>query len=242
MTCFTAKENVMERPDLAILACVNPACQLFGHSGHGNLVVRKIDGSAALRRLRCRSCGAVFSARLGTALFTTKVSEAPAVEVLDHLAEGCRVRSTARLVKGCKETGARLWRVAGHHAERMHDQPVQSLPPRALACDEQWSVVKKKHKRGMAHERGAAGDRWEQTAVAADSTLVVALIVGTRPYEQTLAVGQDAYDQLRRGHLPALFTEAVARDASARLAGDGRRYPGKGRGRRPVIRWRQGGA
>jgi hypothetical protein len=42
--------------------------------------------------------------------------------VIQHLDEGCRVRATARLVKGAKETVARLLRVAGRHAERLHDQ------------------------------------------------------------------------------------------------------------------------
>jgi transposase-like protein len=94
----------MERPDLATLACVNPECQLFYQSAQGNLVVRKIYGRDALRLLRCRSCCEEFSERRGTALFNTKVSEAKAVEVIDDLAEGCSVRSTARLVQVCKDT------------------------------------------------------------------------------------------------------------------------------------------
>jgi transposase-like protein len=143
MTCLTYKENVMERPDLDTLACVNPECQLFHQSGQGNLVVRKVYGSDAIRLLRCRSCCEEFSERRGTALFNTKVSEAQAVEVIDHLAEGCSVRATARLVQVCKETVARLWRVSGRHAERVHDQHVHSITPRALEFDEQWSFVKK---------------------------------------------------------------------------------------------------
>ena len=87
----------MERPDLATLACVNPECPLFRQSGQGNLVVRKIYGSDALRLLRCRSCCEEFSERRGTALCNTKVSEAKAEEVINHLGEGCSVRATARL-------------------------------------------------------------------------------------------------------------------------------------------------
>jgi hypothetical protein len=76
--------------------------------------------------------------------------------------------------------------------------------------------------------------------VAADSKLVVSLIVGKRTYEQTLALVQDAHARLRPGHLPAIFTDAFASYESALLAVFGRRYPTKGRGRRPVTRWRQG--
>jgi len=76
--------------------------------------------------------------------------------------------------------------------------------------------------------------------VAADSKLVVSLRVGKRTYDQTLAVVQDAHARLRSGHLPAIFTDAFASYESALLDVFGRRYPAKGRGRRPVLRWRQG--
>jgi hypothetical protein len=76
--------------------------------------------------------------------------------------------------------------------------------------------------------------------VAADSKLVVSLVVGKRTHEQTLALVQDTKDRLRQGHLPAIFTDAYASDESALLAVFGRRYPPQGQRRRPVIRWRQG--
>ena len=133
----------MERPDLATFACVNAECQHFRQTGHGNLVVRKVYGHDAIRLLRCRTCCEEFSECRGTALFNTKVSEAQAIDVIDHLGEGCSVRSTARLTKVCQATVARLFRVAGRHAERVHQQHVHGLTPRALEFDEQWSFVKK---------------------------------------------------------------------------------------------------
>jgi transposase-like protein len=133
----------MKRPDLDTLACVNPECHLFGRTNEGNLTVRKVYGHDQIRLLRCRTCGEEFSARRGSALFNTKLPEATAEEVITHLGEGCRVRATARLVKVCKETVARLLRVSGRHAERLHDLHVRDLRPMALECDEQWSFVKK---------------------------------------------------------------------------------------------------
>lgn len=133
----------MERPDLDTLACANAECPLFRQSGQGNLVIRKVYGHDAIRRLRCRTCGEEFSERRGTALFNTKMPEAKAVEVIAHLTDGCGVRSTARLTKVCKATVARLLRVSGRHAECVHDQQVQDLTPKALEFDEQWSYVKK---------------------------------------------------------------------------------------------------
>ncbi|PON09792.1 transposase, partial [Candidatus Entotheonella serta] len=82
----------------------------------GNLGVRKVYGRDAIRLLRCRTCGEEFSERRGTALVNTKV---------------------------CKMTVARLLRVSGRHAERLHDPQVHDLTPRAVEFDEQWSYVKK---------------------------------------------------------------------------------------------------
>jgi transposase-like protein len=139
------KETRMQRPDLDTLACVHAECQLCRHAGANNLVIRKVYGHDRLRLLRCRSCGEEFSERRGTALFNTKLSEASAEDVINHLGEGWSVRATARLVKVAKETVARLLRVPGRHAERFHNQHVYGLTPRALEFDEQWSFVKKSH-------------------------------------------------------------------------------------------------
>lgn len=68
--------------------------------------------------------------------------------------------------------------------------------------------AKKKQKRCEAHEYEEAGDLWDHTAVAADSTLVVSVVVGKRTQEQTHALVHDAKRRLRPGHLPALFPDA----------------------------------
>ena len=138
----------MERPDLDTFACVNAACQHFRQTGQGNLVVRKTYGHDELRLLRCRRCGEEFSERRGTALCNTKVSEAKASAVIDHLGEGCSVSATARLTTVCNATVARLLRVSGRHAERVHDQQVHGVTPRAVECDEQWACVKKSQSAG----------------------------------------------------------------------------------------------
>ena len=133
----------MERPDLSTFACVNPACHQCRHAGQGHLVIRKVYGRDGMRLLRCRPCGEAFSERRGSALFNSKLPEAKAADGINPLDAGCRVRSTARLVPGCKETVARLLRVSGRHAERFHEAHVHDLRPLALACDEQWRCVKK---------------------------------------------------------------------------------------------------
>jgi transposase-like protein len=70
--------------------------------------VRKEYGQDHIRFLHCRECKKEFSERRGTPLFNTKISEAKAVSVVEHLAEGCGIRPTGRLMKVSKETVARL--------------------------------------------------------------------------------------------------------------------------------------
>ncbi|HEY5864844.1 MAG TPA: hypothetical protein VI542_04715 [Candidatus Tectomicrobia bacterium] len=159
---------------------------------------------------------------------------------MNHLDEGCSVRATARLVQVCQETVARPG--AGLRPS------CRALSRSARACSAAHGIgvrrtverCEKKPKRCADHELGAAGDWWDHTAVAAASKLVVSLMVGKRTSEQTRAVVQDAHDRLRSGYLPAMFTDAFASDESALVEVCGRRYPAKGQGRRPVMRWRQG--
>src|SRR5262249_30624447 len=103
----------------------------------------------------------------------------------------------------------------------------------------------KKQKRCHGHEADEAGDMWDHTAVAADSKLVVSLVVGKRTQEQTKALVQDAKSRLRPGHLPASFTDAYVGDESALLEAFGRRYTpprhgSSGRAGRPMVLWPQG--
>lgn len=98
----------MQRPDLTTLACVNADCQHYGRPGQDNLSIRKVYGKDGIRLLRCSGCGEEFSERRNTALFNTKVSEAKAESIIDHLDEGCSIRATSRLTKAAKVTVARL--------------------------------------------------------------------------------------------------------------------------------------
>jgi IS1 family transposase/transposase-like protein len=235
----------MQRPDLATLACVNADCQHFGRPGQGNLAIRKIYGKDRIRLLRCGSCHEEFSERRNTAWFNTKVSEAKAEEVIDHLDEGCSVRATSRLTKTSKVTVARRLKMRGRHAQRFHDQEVKDLRPRAIQFDEQWSFVKNKQKNCSPQEVHQAGDFWDHTAISPDSKLMVSLVVGKRTQEQTQALVRDTQSRLRKGHLPVLFSDGYERYESSILEAFGRRYaaPKSGSAGRPrldIIRWPQG--
>ena len=161
----------MQRPDLATLACVSAECQYYGRQGQGNLTIRKVYGQDGIRLLRCRSCHEEFSERRHTALFNTKVSEAKAEAIIDHLDEGCSIRATSRLTKATKVTVARLLKTSGRHAQRFHAQEIHDLRPRAIQFDEQWSFVKKKQKNCSPEDTPQAGDFWDHTAIAPDRNI-----------------------------------------------------------------------
>jgi hypothetical protein len=76
----------------------------------------------AIKQLSDSRLNALAPAFLGirreVGVYHTKLAEAKAEDVINHLDKGCSVRATARLVQVCKETVARLLRVSGRHAER----------------------------------------------------------------------------------------------------------------------------
>jgi hypothetical protein len=135
------------------------------------------------------------------------VSEAKAEDISDHLDEGCSVRSTSRLTKSAKATVARRLKTSGRHTQRFHDQEVRDLRPRAMQFDEPWSFVKKKQKHCDPEEIHQAGDFWDHTAITPDHKLIVSLVVGKRTKEPTQELVSDTQGRLRKGHLPALFSD-----------------------------------
>lgn len=116
--------------DLARFCCLNSDCPDHGVRGGGNLSVCGQYGKATtIRFLRCRSCGARFSERKGTPLFHSHLTREKAIAVLEHVADGCGVRQTERLVGVHRDTVTRYIRKAGDHAVAAHDELVALSPP-----------------------------------------------------------------------------------------------------------------
>lgn len=87
----------LQRP-VSELCCVHPECADQGLAGLGNIVVRRGKGTGRWRMLRCRTCRREFSERKGTALWHSRMPPKKAIDIAQHLAEGCGIRKTARLV------------------------------------------------------------------------------------------------------------------------------------------------
>ena len=114
--------------DLSLFCCQNPDCADYGQRGHGNLSVCARYGPQQRRLLYCKTCKARFSERKGTPLFDTRLPEDKVVAVLAHIAEGCGVRKTGRLVGVNKDTVVRYSLLAGQHAQQLHDELVAFSP------------------------------------------------------------------------------------------------------------------
>ena len=118
----------MPTDDLAHFCCQNPDCDAHGRRGGDNILVIDHYGKARHRLLYCRLCKARFSEFKGTPFFNSKLPHDKVLAVLEHLAEGCGVRQTARLVGVNKDTVTRLALLAGWHAQGAHDEVVALSP------------------------------------------------------------------------------------------------------------------
>ncbi len=115
--------------DLSRFCCQNTGCPDYGKRGGENLSVCGRYGPNKQRRmLRCRTCKARFSERKGTPLFGSNLPEEKVLSMLKHIAEGCGVRKTGRLVRVHRDTVMRYSRLAGNHARQVHDELVAVSP------------------------------------------------------------------------------------------------------------------
>ncbi len=115
--------------DLSRFCCLNPDCPNHGRRGLGNLsVCMRYGAQESYRLLYCATCQARFSERKGTPLFGARLPRDKLLSALAHIADGCGVRQTARLVGISKDAVSRLCRLAGRHARQLHDELVAFSP------------------------------------------------------------------------------------------------------------------
>src|SRR3954466_6383541 len=133
---------------LSLFCCLNSRCPDFGRRDAGNLTVTgRLGKHRQYRLLSCRTCRDRFSERKGTPLYRAHLPEDKVLSILNHIAEGCGVLKTARLVAVHPDTVSRYRHAAGEHATNLHNDLVAHSPEtRELQMDEKWSFVAKKEK------------------------------------------------------------------------------------------------
>ena len=224
------EKPTMTRPPLDTLACVNERCKLYGQKGQANLTVRKTYGKDAIRYLRCQCCGMEFSERKNTAWWNTKVSEARALTVAEHLGEGCSLKATSRLAKVDLSVVRRLNRKVGEHGETFHQERAQALSVQALQADE---------RHGYVHDKGQP--QWEAELIDPESKFVVSHVQGRRDEALIRRLLTDGATRLANRHQLVLLTDGDACYASlfAEIFGQAYRPARQGnRGRFPDLRYR----
>jgi len=200
---YEHKTQPNSRPQLETLACINTACAKYGQAGQKNLTIRKTYGKDSSRYRRCRCWGIEFSERKHTALWNTKVPEEKAVSVVEHLAEGCSRKVTARLAKVHASVVTRLNRKIGVHAEAFHDERVQALAVVAREADE---------RHGYAQDQSQPP--WEAEVIEPVSKFVVSHVQGQRNAALMRRVLEDAAKRLVNRQQLVLFTDGEASYAS----------------------------
>lgn len=218
-----------QRP-LESLACVEPECELYGQRGQGNLKERKTYGKDEIRYLRCTHCGSEFSERKNTALWNTKVREAKAISVADHLSEGCSLKGTARMVGVDSSVVRRLNKCAGRHGSAHHDEHAKELEVEALQGDERHGYAGSK-----------SNPAWEAELIDPESKFIVSHVQGKRDQELIEELLQDGASRLANPRDLVLMTDGDANYASLfpEIFGEPYQPSRKGtQGRLPKIRYR----
>ena len=110
-----------------------------------------------------------------------------------HLAEGCGIPKTARLVGASKDGVTSIARRLGLHARAVHDERVRDMDVSEAQFDEKWAFVGKKQKNcdPLSPRDETKGDQWDHTAMDVDSRVVVSLVIGKRDKENLEEVVAD---------------------------------------------------
>ncbi len=109
--------------------CHNSTCPDHGKRGHGNVYFRGWSGrDKRIRMVYCRTCKKASSERKGTAFERSLLPADKVVSVLDHIREGCGIRSASRLTKVSRDTVSRCVALAGDQSKALHDDLV-AFPP-----------------------------------------------------------------------------------------------------------------
>jgi transposase-like protein len=114
--------------DLKNFCCQNKNCPKHGVRGEDNIRVRDTYGPNDTRLLYCLVCKKRFSEHRGTVFFDSRLPKETVVSILEHVVEGNGMRKTSRLKKVHLQTVIRYTRLAGEHAEELHDELVAFSP------------------------------------------------------------------------------------------------------------------
>lgn len=140
------------------------------------------------QRYRCLSCEKTFLEPRTRLLGDMNLAEDKALSVLQHLVEGCSLRSTSRITGVHVKTILNLIALAGERCEKLMEDRIKGIRVAEVQCDEQWQYIgmkqKTKNRKGLEDE--SVGDSWVFTAIERNSKLILAWHLGKRTEADTI--------------------------------------------------------
>ncbi|MGO8792488.1 MAG: IS1 family transposase [Terriglobia bacterium] len=142
-----------------------------------------------LQRYRCVSCKKTFTEEHAKPLGNMILAEEKALSVLQHLVEGCSVRTTSRITGVHPRTILSLLSLAGARCEKLMEERIHGMRVKEVQCDEMWGFVgmKEKTKAAKGKDDVTLGDAWTFVAIERHSKLVLAWHLGRRTERDTVA-------------------------------------------------------
>jgi LacI family transcriptional regulator len=106
------------------------------------MYVHETYGSGNWRRLKCKTCKLTFSERRGTVFFRMRIPEETAIKIVTQVSRGGSVRGTAETAGVDQNAVMRVVKVAGEHAQTVHEYMVRDLKVGQVQADEVFTYVK----------------------------------------------------------------------------------------------------
>ncbi len=140
-----------------------------------------------LQRFRCLSCKKTFLEPHQRPLDDMRLSIDKAIAVIQHLVEGCSIRTTERITGVEKRTILSLLSLVGQRCEKLMEDKIKGLKIKECSCDEIWGYVGMKSrtkKEKKPYEE--MGDAWCFIGMERYTKLILAWHLGHRTVEDTI--------------------------------------------------------
>ena len=142
-----------------------------------------------LQRFRCPACKKTFLEPHQRPLGEMRLPLEKAVSVIQHLVEGCSIRTTERITGVEKRTILSLLALAGERCEKLMKDKIHGLKIKECACDEIWGYVgmksRTKTRKRLVDKK--IGDAWCFIGMERNTNLILAWHLGQRNMDDTVA-------------------------------------------------------
>lgn len=197
--------------------CRTPKCVLYGQMAP-QAWLRYRGWHRHATRFQCQACGALVSARTGTAYAGIRTEAHAYLLGATALAEGLSIRATGRLLDVDKDTVNHWLPVLGRHCQHVMTYFFRNLHLHECQLDELWTFISKKAAQLTPLEKLAEvyGDAWVWMAFSPMYKLVPAWVVGKR----TLRHARRLVFRLKSatdGHIPFFTSDELPHYANALL-------------------------